>query len=418
MYQHPLSPRPSRRHVLLSLALSALLVQPAQIVLAAPKVIAPEGTGVGLPFSPGMASEDFLFLSGALGNVPGTLAVLGNPAEQTARTFAHLDAVLEAAGLDRSRLVATSIYVSDARLYGAVGRTVKQEVGGAEVQPTRVSVEAAIALRDAVVEISAIAAQPGVPITAITPEGWQQPTNGYSWGVLAGDTLFISGQAGGDARTGTIANGIVAQTRKALENVGAVLKAADMSYENLVSCRVFLSDARDYVAMNETYATFFEDVAPPARATVEARSINPAMLVQIACDAARGAGRKVIVAAGESLPDRPYSPAIQVGDRLFLSGFVGRGPDGYPADVEAQTQITLDRLAATLKAAGMSFADVERSTVFLTDIRHYDKMNAVYGAAMPTPPPARATVGTKLAGPDALVEIQMVASRKDDSGTK
>ena len=58
-----------------------------------------------------------------------------------------------------------------------------------------------------------------------------------------------------------------------------------------------------------------------------------------------------------------------------------------------------------------TWGDVESATVFLTDIRHYQAMNAVYREVMPSPPPARATVGTQLMSPDALVEIQMVASK-------
>ena len=116
--------------------------------------------------------------------------------------------------------------------------------------------------------------------------------------------------------------------------------------------------------------------------------------------------------AGEKPSTRPLSAGIQVGDRLFLSGMVGRKDGAYPNGIEAQTRVVFNRLRATLAAAGMGFEDVETATVFLTDVRHYQAMNAVYREVMPDPPPARATVGTQLMSPDALVEIQMVASKK------
>ena len=84
---------------------------------------------------------------------------------------------------------------------------------------------------------------------------------------------------------------------------------------------------------------------------------------------------------------------------------VGRGPDGFaPGDVAAQTRQTLLSLEATLKAAGMSFDDVVNATVYLSDIRSYQAMNEVYGSTLPKPPPARATVGSPLMSPAALVE--------------
>ena len=93
---------------------------------------------------------------------------------------------------------------------------------------------------------------------------------------------------------------------------------------------------------------------------------------------------------------------------------VGRGPDGYPAGIEAQTEVVLDRLHATLKAAGLDFSHVENATVWLTDIRHYGQMNDVYRRTLPDPPPARATVGSVLMSPDALVEIAMTARIPDE----
>ncbi|MEO1087831.1 MAG: RidA family protein, partial [Acidobacteriota bacterium] len=62
-------------------------------------------------------------------------------------------------------------------------------------------------------------------------------------------------------------------------------------------------------------------------------------------------------------------------------------------------------------AAGLSFKDVVNATVYLTDIRHYAAMNAIYAKRVGQPAPARATVGTALMSPEALVEIQMTAVR-------
>ena len=92
----------------------------------------------------------------------------------------------------------------------------------------------------------------------------------YTPAVRAGQLLFISGQIPLDPATGTIVGSdIRAQTRRVLDSIGALLTAADLSYEAIVRTTVFLVDLEDFAAMNEVYATYFGDL-PPARTTVQA----------------------------------------------------------------------------------------------------------------------------------------------------
>ena len=127
--------------------------------------------------------------------------------------------------------------------------------------------------------------------------------------------------------------------------------------------------------------------------------------------AVRGTPAEVVRAKGAKPSGRPFSPAIAAGQRLYLSGMVGRGEQGFGVGVKQQTLITLGNLQATLRAAGLSFKDVATATVFLTDIRHYAEMNEVYAEVLGRPAPARATVGMPLMSPEALVEIEMTARR-------
>ena len=92
----------------------------------------------------------------------------------------------------------------------------------------------------------------------------------YSQAIRAGQFLFVSGQVPIDPATGEIVDGnIGAQTRRALQNIGEILKAAGTSFQNVVRTTVYLADLGDFSAMNEVYATFF--TAPqPARSTVQA----------------------------------------------------------------------------------------------------------------------------------------------------
>lgn len=376
------------------------------------RVVTPPGPGLDLPFSPGILADDFLFLSGAIANKPGSTQVEGGVSEQVRGTLENLRKVLEAAGLDFSRVVASHVYLADARHFDAMNEV----YGGyfdAERPPARTTIEADVAIPDAEMEIGMIAARPEVKLEWIVPEGWPKSPR-YAWAVKAGDTLFLSGMVGSDPRTGSLVAGdFAAQARQALANVGKVLAAAGMSPSEVATCGVYLADARDYDAMNEIYGEFFAGEAPPpARATVRARLASPALAIEVSCIAAAGE-RKLVQPFGEEPSSRPLSAAIQVGDRLFLSGMVGRRGTSYPSDVGGQTRVALERLRQTLLAAQMSWRDVESATVFLTDVRHYQAMNAIYKEVVSGLPPARATVGTQLMSPEALVEIQMVASKKD-----
>jgi 2-iminobutanoate/2-iminopropanoate deaminase len=91
----------------------------------------------------------------------------------------------------------------------------------------------------------------------------------YSPAVRAGQMVFISGQVPIDPATGKLIDGdIAAQTRRVFDNLGALLKAAGLSYANVVRTTVFLADMNDFAAMNQTYATFFSEPYP-ARSTVQ-----------------------------------------------------------------------------------------------------------------------------------------------------
>ena len=103
----------------------------------------------------------------------------------------------------------------------------------------------------------------------------------YSQGIKAGSLLFLSGQISIDPKTNQMASGSVEeQTKQALENLDAVLRAAGMSLDNVVNTTVFLKDVNDFGKMNTVYATFFKN-KPPARATVQVARLPRDALVEI-----------------------------------------------------------------------------------------------------------------------------------------
>jgi 2-iminobutanoate/2-iminopropanoate deaminase len=109
----------------------------------------------------------------------------------------------------------------------------------------------------------------------------------------------------------------------------------------------------------------------------------------------------------------PYSQAIATDGLVFCSGQIGIDPaTGQLLDgIEAQTDRALRNLAAVLDAAGASFADVLKTTIFLADIGDFAAVNAVYASHMPEPPPARSTFAVAALPKSALVEIEVIAQR-------
>ena len=91
----------------------------------------------------------------------------------------------------------------------------------------------------------------------------------YCHAKLCGDTLYCSGQLGLIPATGVLADGLEGQARQALDNLGAVLAAAGMGYENVAKTTVFLSDMANFAAVNAIYAEYFP-AEPPARSCVQA----------------------------------------------------------------------------------------------------------------------------------------------------
>ncbi len=105
----------------------------------------------------------------------------------------------------------------------------------------------------------------------------------------------------------------------------------------------------------------------------------------------------------------PFSKTRRLGDTLYLSGEIGFGPDGtVPADIETQTRNIFGRIEATLKAEGMTLANVVSATCYLTDVGDFAEFNRVYAEYFSDPLPVRTTVQSGLMI-DAKVEITVIA---------
>ncbi len=108
----------------------------------------------------------------------------------------------------------------------------------------------------------------------------------YSQAIEANNTLYVSGQLPIDGSTGKMAEGIEAQTRQSLDNLGHILREAGMDYSNVVKTTVLLDNIADFGAMNAIYATYFTEQMP-ARMCYEVAKLPMGALVEIDAVAVR-----------------------------------------------------------------------------------------------------------------------------------
>ena len=121
--------------------------------------------------------------------------------------------------------------------------------------------------------------------------------------------------------------------------------------------------------------------------------------------------RAVVPAQASPAANRIYSPGVDAGDYVYVSGQGPRRPDGtMPATFAAQVQQALDNIKSVVEAAGLTMEHVVYTQVYLEDISKYGEMNKVFAQAFPKTPPARAVLGVaKL--PDSSIQINAVAVR-------
>lgn len=102
----------------------------------------------------------------------------------------------------------------------------------------------------------------------------------YSQAVELNGTVYVSGQLPINPATGTMPDGIEAQTRQSLENIGAILKEAGLGFNDIVKTTVLMSDLSMFGAMNAVYADFFPE-SKPARACFQVAALPKAALIEI-----------------------------------------------------------------------------------------------------------------------------------------
>ena len=124
--------------------------------------------------------------------------------------------------------------------------------------------------------------------TIITTTKAPEPIGPYNQATLAGNTLFTSGQIAINPVNGELVlDDITTETTLVMENLKAVLEAADMTFENIVKTSIFISDMNNFEAINVVYGTYFNEATAPARETVEVANLPKYVNVEISAIAVK-----------------------------------------------------------------------------------------------------------------------------------
>jgi reactive intermediate/imine deaminase len=357
-----------------------------------------------LPFSAAVRADGLVYIA-------GTIAAEGDIRGQTKKVIEDMSQVLQKAGSSLANVASVHVYLTKADDFAAMNEVYR--TFWPKDPPVRTTIVANLVVPGALVEMSMVAIPNGGDRTVIHPSDWIKSPNPYSYGIKSGDWLFLSGLVSRNGKDNSVVEGdLPTQTKTVLDNAGQILKAAGMSFDNVVSSRVFITDGTKFQEMNKVYQTYFPK-DPPARATVIAPLMGPQYQVEITLTASRLPKQAVTTPAADGSPGKPnpnLSSAIKVGNRLYVSGILGNNATNK-GNTEAQTIELLARVGRTLNAAGFDWSHVVDGIVYITDVKNFDAMNRGYRTIFTKDFPARATVRTGLVAADGLVEIMFVAAK-------
>ncbi len=363
-------------------------------------------------FAPTRRAGGFVYAS-AVGPVDEKGALVsGDIKAQTKRALENLDRRLQGAGSSLAQAAAVNVYLKNPSDFDAMNEAYRGFF--AKEPPTRTTIGARGAMKDSLVEMGAIGIPAGGERRVIHPEGWMASPRPYSYGILSGDTLFLSGLVARSGKDNQLVPGDVgAQVKTVLDNGGAILKAAGLTHAEVVQSRLYIPDTGVFADMNGAYRTFFAK-DPPVRATVKAGLTSSDYLFEATMLAVKGAREVFTTPNADGTPGTPnpnLSSAIRLGKRLWVSGVLGN-TEATRGDAAAQTRETLARVGRALGAAGFSWDDVREAVVYVSDLKYWPPVAKVWGEQFPKEKPAGVLVETPLVAPDGLVEIMVSAAKE------
>jgi 2-iminobutanoate/2-iminopropanoate deaminase len=364
----------ARLIVLAPIILALGLAQPARAQAPAKKFITPNGQRPSGLFAPGVMVGKTLYVAGK-----GDYRPKAPFPEKVENCLNEIRKTLQMAGLDMKHVVKSFVYLEDPDQFPEFNKHYAKFFP--DNPPARTTLGVPQVPGDSRVEITCIAYG---DLDETKRIGEPRPGLPFSPGVMAGDTLYISGK-GDQLPDGTHPATFDEQVRQSMRNVETTLKQAGLDWKNVVMSHVFLDKYDNLEVTDKVYNEFFENGNEPAAATVFVDWIPGGSHVEVTCIATKDlASRKVVrpagIKPGPSHAAVTASPAVWAGNTLYLSGLCGTEPPGGAdtADLEPQVNGMGKNHFAVLEAAGLKPEDIIAGWVYLRDMADYQGMNAIY----------------------------------------
>ena len=354
---------------------------------------------------------------------------------QTDFVLKNMAKTFKAAGASFDNVIKAQVFLMDLNDFNGFDEVWKQHF---KVPPPRTTIgTTGLLVKDTLVEIDLIATMPDKP-AKVVKSGAPKPLANYSEAMQAGDLVFAAGQLASDFKTGVPASAkrgenfpfygsdIQLQTEFVLENLKKTFETAGSSLDHVVKAQVFLTDLNDFAGFDQVWKRYFK--VPPPRTTVGTSGLlvrETLVEIDLIGYVPRSGLKHEVIKSGAPRPLANYSEAFTLGDFVFAAGQIASDyKTGVPAearkhpnfpfygsDIKLQTTYILNNLKQTFEAAGSSIDNVVKAQVFLTDLKNFAAFDEVWKEFFKIPPP-RTTVGTTgLLVKDALVEIDLIATR-------
>jgi len=359
-------------------------------------------------FAPGVMVGDTVYIAGK-----GDYRPDADLDEKVNNCMNEIRKTLQMAGLDLEHVVKAFVYLEDHEAYEEFNR--HYAAFFPEAPPARTTLGVSEVPGPSRLEITCIAyADPDRrKVVGEPPAGFP-----FSPGILAGETLYVSGK-GDQLPGGGHPERFEDQVRQALWNVEATLKEAGLDLSHVVKSHVFLDDPEQFETAGRVYAEFFEEGAEPACEAVLVDWIPGGSHVEITCVATTDRSSRRVVSASDSGAPAvegpiPASPAVWAGDTLYLSARSGLAERDEPGSIDLETQVhrMARRQVATLDAAGLTLEDIVSGCVYLRVMDDYQPMNAIYHEYFSKGPGVRTclTPSAHSSRPAALVWASFIAA--------
>ncbi len=393
--------RPIRTKSLLHWLVAALALFAAPMAPSATKDLAADGAP---PQRDAVRIGDTLYLSAqgsrdpVTGDHPGDLQAATNVVMQ------KLKRQLEMAEFDFSDVVAAQVWLTDLGHYSAMNEAYGSFFG--ERFPTRTTLGVAALPDGSPVQISMVAVKG--PKKVIHPPGDAKAGLPFSPGVLAGDTLYLSGHVGIDPQTGKLIDGDTsAHVLQTLENIHQVLKAAEMDFSNVVSAYLYMTDADQFGAASAAYLTKITQDPKPARLPMSVAALPLGSPVEITMIASRSS-RRAVIGAGQP-PSSSYSRGLLSGGTLHLAGIFRRN-----GELREQVDSAVEWMSAILSAGELSLSDVVDVRIYLAAETDAGAVASAYETHFPEQPPALSVVVVPRLPAKSQIMMGVVAARRTD----